>query len=278
MDTTRNLMTGLVVLVAASFPPHGLGDEPGITFQRSGTGPVVYTAADLDRDFGIAAVEVKDHVVGETVVYRGVAMKDLLPAVYGPGWHGLDELLITCLDGYQPSLPVEELVRHDAYLVFERADGRPFSFEKKGAEVPLGPFYLVWKTAGHSVTGVWSYQMVGMEPISFAERFPRLAPPAGADAMVHRGFGQFRKHCVTCHKINGQGGDLSVELNYPVSVTEYWQPDYLERWLKDPASVRHGAKMSAFAPGAPDRDERLAQILAYLRAMAQNKIPPDAGK
>lgn len=278
MKVPQNCAVGLIFLLVSLLPPSGLAADFSITFRRGGAEPLVYTAAGLERDFGITSVEVEDPVVGETVVYRGVAMQKLMPVVYGSGWKDLHELLITCSDGYQPSLPVEDLVHQEAYLVFERADGRPFSFEKKEADVPLGPFYLVWRDGGRNGTGVWAYQMVGMEPITFAERFPRLTPPDGSDEMVQRGFGQFRKHCMTCHKINGQGGDLSVELNYPVSVTEYWQPDYLERWLKDPGSIRHGTKMPTFAPGAPDRDERIAAILAYLRAMAQNKIPPDAGE
>jgi mono/diheme cytochrome c family protein len=248
--------------------------DASITLQRPGTSSVIHTTTSLAGAFTIQTVTIPDPVVGETRSYRGVAMRELMESVYGSRWHTLEELLITCTDGYQPSLPVDELHRREAYLVFETADGKPFTFVKKSLTVPLGPFYLAWSDGKNSDAGVWSYQMTGIEPISFAQRFPKTAPPDGSDEIVNQGFTYFRHHCITCHKINGQGGDLSVELNYPVSVTEYWKPEYLTRYLMDPASIRHGTRMPPVAPGDPNREERIKQVVAYLQAMASKKINP----
>ncbi len=254
--------------------PVGQAGDATITLQRPGTSPVEFTIADLTGIFRVNTITLEDPVVGETLSYRGIAMRELMEHVYGNEWHTLEELLITCTDGYQPSLPVSELNLRDAFLVFERADGGPFSFIKKSVSVPLGPFYLIWEDGRKSDVGVWSYQMTGMEPISFKQRFPKIAPPDESGEVVMKGFNHFRHHCITCHKINGQGGDLSVELNYPVSVTEYWKPEYLTRWLNDPSSVRHGTRMPPVAPGDPNREERIAEVVAYLQAMARRKINP----
>lgn len=262
----------ILYLIAAS--QSGFADDRAITFKRIGAEPVIQTIASQASQYNVESIAIKDPLVGTTVEYRGIPMKTLMRDIYGETWPALDELLITCADGYQPSLPARELDQHEAYLVFARTDGTPFTFLKKNQPVPLGPFYLVWRDEPTSGSAVWSYQMVAMEPISFADRFPRLAPPDGSGPLVMEGFKTFRHYCVNCHQINGQGGNLSIELNYPVNVTEYWRPEYLTQWLLNPESIRHAAKMPAFKPGEADREERVKEVIAYLEAMVAKKIKP----
>lgn len=250
------------------------GDDGTITFKRSKAGPVVHTIASLHDQYDVESITVADPLIGTTVEYQGIPLKTLMRDIYGETWPALDELLITCADGYQPSLPARELEQFEAYLVFARTDGTPFTFLKKNQPVELGPFYLVWRGNAVSGSAVWSYQMVAMEPISFADRFPRLAPPEDSGPLVMEGFKTFRHYCVNCHQINGQGGNLSVELNYPVNVTEYWRPEYLNQWLLNPESIRHAAKMPAFKPEDADREERIKEVIAYLEAMVAKKIKP----
>src|SRR5690606_13586877 len=118
-------------------------------------------------------------------------------------------------------------------------------------KVVLGPYYLVWENLQdlrmreEGAVG-WAARIRSIELIKFADRYPKMAPPAEAPKPVREGFLAFRKHCMACHTINGEGGakgDSSqkslLELNYPVSVTEFIKPDWLEKWIDEPRKVRH---------------------------------------
>jgi len=76
---------------------------------------------------------------------------------------------------------------------------------------------------------------------------------------------------MACHTINGQGGGKAPELNYPVSVTEYFKPEYLKQWIDSPASLRYNTTMPALAAEIPEREKVIAEIIAYLTAMKDVK-------
>ena len=73
------------------------------------------------------------------------------------------------------------------------------------------------------------YQIKAIELTFFITRFPALSPPINSSKEVQRGFLYFHSHCIVCHTINDQGSGKAPDLNYPVSVTEYIQPEYLRR-------------------------------------------------
>ena len=79
---------------------------------------------------------------------------------------------------------------------------------------------------------------------------------------------------MACHTINGEGGGKASELNYPVSVVEYIKPEYLTRWIENPASIRYNTLMPALAMEIPNRAMVTQEIIAYLRAMSAAKRKP----
>ena len=81
----------------------------------------------------------------------------------------------------------------------------------------------------------------------------------------------FRQHCIKCHTLNGDGGSIGPELNYPVSVTEYWKSKWLRRFIVNPQSVRSNSKMIPFYRDVENRQEQVADIIEYLKVMARNK-------
>jgi mono/diheme cytochrome c family protein len=85
---------------------------------------------------------------------------------------------------------------------------------------------------------------------------------------------------MVCHTLNG-GGDATVgpDLNIPYNPTEYLRPEALRRLIRDPQALRlwPGAKMPAFDSKALS-DRELAEILAYLRHMADRKVAPPVAK
>lgn len=66
----------------------------------------------------------------------------------------------------------------------------------------------------------------------------------------------------------GVGGTFGPELNSPCSVTEYWNPRLLSRFIANPASIRAGTKMPNF-DSMPEKD--IQMIVDYLQSMAAHK-------
>ena len=64
------------------------------------------------------------------VVFEAFPFADVLDLVYSPSWRSEEEILFTCSDGYQPTLPVQRVVDHQAWLAFDRADAAGFTIEK----------------------------------------------------------------------------------------------------------------------------------------------------
>ncbi|MGH7799846.1 MAG: c-type cytochrome [Thermodesulfobacteriota bacterium] len=91
---------------------------------------------------------------------------------------------------------------------------------------------------------------------------------------VKKGFLGFRQYCLACHTINGEGGGKSVELNYPVSVTEYIKESWLIRWIDSPTSIRFNTTMPRLNPKANNRETIIKDIIAYLNEMKNNKRKP----
>ena len=123
----------------------------------------------------------------------------------------------------------------------------------------------------------WPFQMVSLRQVqSLAQRFPALLPASSASAEVQAGFAQFQKHCLACHRLNGAGDSaFGPDLNIPHNPTEYFNADYLPRYIRDPQSLRRWpqARMPGFSPQAL-ADAELQQLLAYLRHMATRKAQP----
>jgi mono/diheme cytochrome c family protein len=158
-------------------------------------------------------------------------------------------VLFTCVDGYQPVLPMDRFNRYVGYLAYRRLDQEEFKVQNRfqgESDVPLGPFYLVWDNLhsndlrAEGASG-WPYQVVGIDLVNFADRFPRLSPPETASVKAKKGFIAFRENCMACHTINGEGSNKAPELNYPMSVTEYLSDEWIRKWMMDPQSVRYNA-------------------------------------
>lgn len=214
--------------------------------------------------------------------YRAIALEPLLHKIYGTQWASHDELLVTCWDGYQPSVPGPYIQTHPAYLAYATADEKPFVLKTatKGIQ-EAGPFYLVWdnmndRSLQKDESHFWPYQVHVLDVISFDQRFHNTRPPAEASPEAQQGFTEFRRFCLMCHAINGEGG-TQAELNYPVNITEYYDLKMLDQWIKDPQSIRHKAVMKGLYEDLPDRDRVVSNIIEYLKAMKAKKIEP-AGK
>lgn len=253
-----------------------------LSFSNRGKPVAKLSMAALKQMLPVTEITVWEPHEDKAVTYEGFEIGKLLTAVYGDRWSAIDEVLFTCVDGYQPVLPMDRFTRHSGYLVYRRQDQAVFNVQNRfqnEKDVPLGPYYLVWdnlksdELRAQGANG-WPYQVVGIDLVNFVDRFPRLSPPGDTSAQAKKGFVAFRENCMACHTVNGEGGGKAPELNYPVSITEYVPDAWLRKWIMDPRAIRYNATMPAFA-GHPRPDALIDDVLAYLKAMAGHKQKPN---
>lgn len=275
---TMRVLVLLLLLTALADPQ----PRAELVFKVRGEPIEILTLAELQKRLPTVALTLHEPHELAPRVYKAFALEPLLREVYGTRWQAHDELLVTCWDGYQPSVPGPYIHAHKGYLAYASADGKPFELhtQTKGVQ-PAGPFYLVWdnltdKSMHPDESHYWPYQVHVLDIISFDARFANTSPPPNASAAARRGFTEFRRYCLMCHAINGQGG-TQAELNYPVNITEYYDLQRLDQWIKDPQSIRDKAEMKGLFPELPERDRVVSDIIEYLKAMKDRKIDP-AGK
>jgi mono/diheme cytochrome c family protein len=258
--------------------------EPALTVAVGGKS-VTHTAGELAAQPDVATVTIPmDVAYGRGMTYRAIPVAALLPGV-GPA----ASIRFTAGDGFAASLPAALLLAKAdsgarAWLAIESRDA-PWPPLRAGDAASAGPFYLVWTQPerGRIVPEQWPYRIARIEEAApLAVRFPAIAPAAGlaADSPVNRGFAAFTRNCIVCHTIN-LGGDATIgpDLNVPFNPTEYLRLDALRRMIRDPQSLRRSpaTRMPAFDTSVLS-DRELNDLLAYLRYMANRKVPVTQAK
>jgi len=277
------MLTHWIILAATS----GALASP-LTFEMKGKPTAAWERAEAETKTAPVEVEIWEPHEKKNVKYRGFAFQSLLTAAYGDAWKAQDEILFTCSDGYQPSVPVQRFLSTPSYLVFERVGSPNFELTntlQRNEKVTLAPYYLVWDNAGDpekEIKGAngWPYQVEKVDLVRFADRFPQMAPPPGSDAKTVAGFNAFRENCAKCHSVNGDGGLKGIELNYPVSVTEYFKREWLKQWILDPTKVRLKTSMPGLPHGWKNRlvlaediiDGEATRIVCRARMIGHAKV------
>jgi mono/diheme cytochrome c family protein len=228
--------------------------------------------AKMRKQFPAASAEVDDPVFKNKRRYQGVWLRDVLKDLSRGGQaEGSVYLRFICKDGYYPIMPLTRALGAKGLLAFRETSATPRGQEwsplpvgSGGPNATAAPSYLVWiAPPGDPDEYPWPYQMTAIELITSAEALGGLAPdgsPAGSKLYI--------SHCLKCHAINGVGGVFGPELNSPCSVTEYWNPRVLARFISKPTSVRAGSKMPGFE-SMPEKE--IQAIIEYLQFMAGHK-------
>ena len=268
-------------LLGAALSIPALAGEPTLTFQ-DGAEPVrQLTRDEIGRLLPATEFAVENPSTRQPASYRGASLADLLTLVYGERWKSAGLVKFVTVDGYQPVVTVAAIQRHQGLMAYADAGAdrlRPLG-DGHGGTVDPGPFYLVWENLKDTGARTdpwlqWPWQLAKVELTSLEREYPQTAPPAGASPEVLRGFNGFLSHCAKCHQINGEGGQVGPELNYPVNVTEYWQAEWLPKFIGKPADIRHNSKMPPYPATAGDAQAEIRDIVAYLRAMREGKLAP----
>lgn len=186
------------------------------------------------------------------VQYRGWPAARVLDKWLGKAWRtpGV-EIEFRALDGYVSHIPFERFQKYRAYLVFERLGHPSFSVDNRlqnEKNIPLGPYYLVWdnlKSPELVADGAtyWPYQVTQLR-VGKARLDALL--PKGMDANYGESAALAQKYCLSCHQVNGYGGDKS-----PVNLAQVAKTstrDSFMQWTLQPGQAKPGTTM----PGLPD--------------------------
>ena len=180
------------------------------------------------------------------------------------------KIVFECRDGYKPEMPLELFLKSNPYLAFQDVDApKGVKWEmilKDGNEMNADPFYIVYPSvSSKDARYKWPYNLVKiyLEPLnkSTLELYPLK------NRKLESGYTLFKNHCLTCHAINGIGGTMGPELNYPKSVAEYWKEEELVNYIVNPASFRYKVKM----PTLGITKQQSQEIVDYLKYMSENK-------
>jgi mono/diheme cytochrome c family protein len=243
------------------------------------------TVEELTNTLKPLRVEVFEPYEHAKVMFTGLPLERVLDEAYGPSWRTHEAILFHCLDGYEPTIPVRRVLDHHAFLAIDRPGDAGFTIlkDEQGTtrRIPLSPFYVIWENLDNARVRIegdygWPYQVVRIDLVSFRSRFRDMAPPSNPADEVLAGFDAFVAHCSKCHMINGHGGAIGPELNYPANPTEYMTDEWLRKWIDDPTLMRVAPRMPPLNPDLPDRARIIDEIVAYLGAMASHKVEPGA--
>ena len=288
MSTSLSKVLQFLLLICSALLVNGFTLAPAaaqnnVNIEFKNGDQIVTTLSVSELDALAPAVPLKVFEIHERTerIYRAFPVRPIFDKVFGKNWEKVQEIMFTSVDGYQPSVPVAKFLAHDAYFAFAHENGAPFMMTntlQNNEIVQLGPLYLIWdninsKALLESGASDMPYQIKSVE-IKVVALFPSMAPPANASAKAQRGFAHFRKYCMACHTINGEGGAKAPELNYPTSVVEYVKPEYLKRWIENPQAIRYNTAMPGLAKEIPNRGKVSEELIAYLKAMSIAKRAP----
>jgi cytochrome c2 len=215
----------------------------------------------------------EDPVFHAAKQYDAVPLETVLRRL--PGYAALapeaTQVVFECGDGYKPSMPLTKVLSRRAYVALRDADA-PVGTDwlplvKDGQVKEIAPFYVVYTDVpAEDETFKWPYNLVRISLVPLAGE-ARALYPAHDETRV-KGYALFKTNCLTCHALNGIGGTMGPELNAPMSVTEYWRPEHLRAFIRNPAQYRAGVKMPRLAHLS---DDDLTEIIRYLDYMAGHK-------
>lgn len=180
------------------------------------------------------------------------------------------KIVFECIDGYQPEMPLELFLNAKPFLAFQDLDapnGEKWEKIVKGEnEMDADPFYLVYESVSKKDSLYkWPYNLIKIHLETLNKATEGLFPVK--NKKLESGYALFQSQCSTCHALNGMGGTMGPELNYPKSVTEYWKENELVNYIVNPAAYRHKVKM----PTLGITKKQSQEIVDYLKYMSKHK-------
>ena len=207
------------------------------------------------------------------VDYVGYPAVDVLAHLFGADWSSQAETVeFRALDGYVSRIDAARFLVEGASIVFARGDGASFTVDNLAQNetgVPLGPYYLVWHNIGNPAlleegARNWPYQVAEVNLVTLSDA---ALLPEGLDARFHEGAALAKTHCLSCHKINGYGGE-KFEANLAEVAKVYDEAEFV-RLVLAPLSVLEETTMPPLSErlAQPERERIAEALFNYLRAL-----------
>ena len=97
----------------------GLGAfaDPALTFKKRGEVVKGYALEELLQVIPEVEISVFEPHDKAEETFKGFPVQELFTKVYGASWKNEEEVLFSCVDGYQPSIPMSHVEKYPAYLV-----------------------------------------------------------------------------------------------------------------------------------------------------------------
>ena len=243
--------------------------DPQMLAKLLGARPVTLTVAEPHLSASGHPVE---------VAYLAFPAPAALATALGPDWATRAKTIeFHALDGYVSRIDVAGLTSGKAYLAFARADGAPFAVDnlsQNESKVPLGPYYLVWDNRADAkllAEGArnWPYQV---DDVSYFKTSDAALRPAGFDPALETGLANVKTNCLTCHKVNGYGGE-KVGGNLALIARQMSAADFA-KWVLEPSAMKPGTTMPPLSTLMPEA-ERLAVAQSAYDYLAHVPAPPE---
>lgn len=267
---TQSIASLMLALAACAIASTAVAAEPVLDI-AIGQQSRHLSRSELLKNPALRTIEVPSDVAYQrNMRYRALPLTALIGQAAG-----IESVQFVARDGFVANIPGRLLAGGaQPWLAIEPAHGRWPALKPGGPSA--GPFYLVWLAPEQSGISPeqWPYQIAKIaQAAPLEQRYPQIVPAASADGAAQRGLQVFVANCAACHRING-GGDAAIgpDLNRPFNPTNYLQPVFLRRLIREPAAVRNwpGRRMPGFATSVLS-DAQLDDLIAYLKQMAQQR-------
>lgn len=276
---------GVLLSLAAASTTAASADPGVLSFERDGVVVRQISIAQLRDQCGLRPVWIERDPYYETPkVYLACPFHAVLDLGFAAPLPLGATFILRALDGYTKTASAERLAEPGAYLAF--ADLGQFARDSAEAPVPVpwppigrsgvdpSPLYLVWAGVDQADPHhyPWPYQLASIEIGSFESRYPHTVPSIVAlDSPARAGFEIFKRECVACHAINGEGGKVGPDLNVPRGISEYRPRAQIKAFIRNPESFRYTSMPSH--EHLSDRD--LDALVAYFDVMKGLKHDPE---